>query len=127
MSKSNFHKKLGQAHWSDDEHTSRTKEDNFYNDDFLDAPSTGKKKKHKKNGKKFNHKHNYVEVICLYKRDLLGRPCKSAIISKRCSICGKLDGWKHPTIKDPIKGFTRLMTADEIIKAYKDLEVFEYD
>lgn len=59
MSKSNFHKKLGQTHWSDNEHTSRAKEDNFYEDDFLDTPSTGKKKKHKKTRKKFDHKHNY--------------------------------------------------------------------
>lgn len=126
MPKSNFYKKLGQAGWSDNDHTPRSKEDDFYELDSANKSSTGKKRK-KKSVKKCNHKHQYVEVICLYKRDLLGRPCKTAILSRRCSICGKLDGWKHPTIRDPETGYTRMMTADEVLKYYKNLEVIEYE
>lgn len=45
---------------------------------------------------------------------------------KRCPICGKIDSWKHPTVKDRDSYFSRMMTLDKILKTYKDLEVVEF-
>lgn len=89
MSKSNYHKKIGRQGWNDDEHTSRSDIDAFYDEDMLESSSTGKKKSKKKSSKRSNHKHKYVEVIGIFNTDILGRPNKDGVILKRCSICGK--------------------------------------
>lgn len=94
---------------------------------LLDKPSTGKKRSKRKPSKKSKHKHDYVDVICVYKTDVFGQPHKYAVLRKKCSICGKLDGWIHPTIKDPISCGSRMMTYEEIMKTYKGLEIIEYD
>jgi hypothetical protein len=126
MSKSNYHKKLGQQGWNYDGHTERALEDDFYDDDMKQKPSTGKKKSKKPTPKKCDHKHKYEDVVCLYHTDILGRPCKDVYLSTRCSICGKLNGWKHPTIYDPKIHRKRMMTNEEILKEYKDLPLVEY-
>lgn len=126
MSKSNYHKKIGRQGWNDDEHTRRSDIDAFYDEDMLESSSTGKKRSKKKSKKKSDHKHKYVEVIGIFNTDILGRPHRSGVLMKRCSICGKIDGWKHPTIKDSDSYFSRMMTLDEILKTYKDLEVVEF-
>lgn len=43
MSKSNYHKKIGRQGWNDDEHTSRSDIDAFYDEDMLESSSTGKR------------------------------------------------------------------------------------
>ena len=55
MSKSNYYKKLGQCGWNDENHTSRSLEDDFYEDDMKQKPSTGKKKSKKQAPKKCDH------------------------------------------------------------------------
>lgn len=127
MSKSNYHKKLGRAGWSSEEHTERSMIDEFYDFDCKDSPSSGKKRsKKKQSGKKYDHKHKFEKVICIFNTDLLGRPCRSAVIGKRCSICGKLDGWEHPITKDEGSKWYRQLTYDEVLKLYKDLPVVQY-
>ena len=126
MSKSNYHKKIGRHGWSDNEHTSRAEIDDFYDEDMLESSSTGKKKAKKKSKKKTDHKHKYVDIVGIFNTDLLGRKCRSGVLMKRCSICGKINGWKHPTIKDSDSYYSRMMTLDEILKTYKDLEVVEF-
>lgn len=127
MSKSNYHKKIGRQGWNDDEHTSRSDIDAFYDEDMLESSSTGKKKSKKKSSKRSNHKHKYVEVIGIFNTDILGRPNKDGVILKRCSICGKINGWKHPTVKeDNSSYFSRMMTLDEVLETYKDLEIVEF-
>ena len=126
MSKSNYHKKLGNQGWNYEGHTERAIEDDFYDDDMKQKPSTGKKKSKKQTHKKCDHKHKYEEVVCLYHTDVLGRSIPSANLSKRCSICGKLDGWKHPSIYDSSMHRNRRMTTEEILKEYKDLPLIEY-
>lgn len=127
MSKSNFHKKLGNRGWNCDERTERAIEDDFYDEDMKQKPSTGKKKSNKKShGKKIDHKHKYEQVVCVYNSDILGRPNRSAVLGKRCSVCGKLDGWDHPMIYDSKVGHYRPMTVDEILKHYSTLQVVEY-
>ena len=127
MSKSNYYKKVGRASWNDEEHTSRAELDNFYDLDTMNLSSTGKKKANKKAKKKCDHKHKYVDVIGLYNTDLLGRKNKTVVLLKRCSICGRISEWKHPTIRDANSPFSRYMTLDEILKVYGDLEIIEYD
>lgn len=127
MFKSNLHKKIGQSGWSEEEHTSRTKEESFGEEFSLEKPSTGKKKSKRKPPKKCKHKHNYVDVICVYRNDIFGKPCKHAVLRRRCTICGKLEGWIHPSIKDPISCGTRMMTYEEILRIYADLQVIKYD
>lgn len=126
MSKSNYYKKLGQHGWNYEGHTERSIEDDFYDDDMKQKPSTGKKQSKKKTPKKCDHKHKYEEVVCLYYRDVFGRSRKSANLSMRCSICGRLNGWKHPTIYDPDIKRNRIMTTEEILKEYKHLPLIEY-
>ena len=128
MSKSNYYKKLGQQGWNYDGHTERALEDDFYDNDMKQKPSTGNKKsKEKQHGKKFDHKHKYHKVICVFKRDILGRDNRSAVLANRCSICGKLDSWDHPIKYDGKLRHNRILTYDEIMKEFKDLPVYEYD
>ena len=128
MSKSNYHKKLGRAGWIDNEHTSRSKESNFYDEDYsLEKPSTGKKKKKHPAPKKCNHKHEYEEVICTYEINILGQHKPEAVIRDRCTICGEMKGWKHPTIKDSEHYFSRSMTYEEILKNFPNLTILEMD
>ena len=122
MSKSNYHKKIG----NDSEHTSRAEIDDFYDEDMLESSSMGKKKAKKKSKKKTDHKHKYVDIIGIFNTDMLGRKCRSGVLMKRCSICGKINGWIHPTIKDSDSYYSRMMTLDEILKTYKDLEIVEF-
>ena len=126
MSKSNCHKKIGRAGWNDEEHTSRSEINDFYDDDMLESPSNGKKKSKKKQSKKSDHKHRYEEVIGIFNTDILGRPNKSAVIMKRCPICGKIDSWKHPTTRDANSNFSRYMTIEEVKRYYSTLEVVEF-
>ena len=126
MSKSNYHKKIGRQGWNDDEHTRRSDIDAFYDEDMLESSSTGKKRSKKKSKKKSDHKHKYVEVIGIFNTDILGRPHRSGVLMKRCSICGKIDGWKHPVIEDKETHRNRQMTYDEIMKVYGNLDVVEY-
>ena len=126
MSKSNYHKKLGRAGWIDKEHTSRSKESNFYDEDYsLEKPSTGKKKKKKLAPKKIDHKHEYVDVIYEYTWNIGGKTEPIGVLRKKCIICGKLDGWIHPTIKDKETGRKRNMTLAEIKKNYPFAEVLK--
>jgi len=126
MSKSNYHKKIGRHGWSDNEHTPRAEIDDFYDEDMLESSSMGKKKAKKKSKKKTDHKHKYVDIIGIFNTDMLGRKCRSGVLMKRCSICGKINGWIHPTIKDSDSYYSRMMTLDEILKTYKDLEIVEF-
>ena len=126
MSKSNYHKKIGRQGWNDDEHTRRSDIDAFYDEDMLESSSTGKKRSKKKSKKKSDHKHKYVEVIGIFNTDILGRPHRSGVLMKRCSICGKIDGWKHPVIEDKETHRNRQMTFDEVMKVYGNLDVVEY-
>ena len=126
MSKSNYYKKLGRTGWVDNGHTSRSKETNFYDEDYsLEKPSTGKKKKKHSTPKKIDHKHEYVEVIYQYSYNFGGNQVPMAVIRKKCSICGKLAGWIHPSIKDKETGRIRSMTFEEIKKNYPFAEVLK--
>ena len=127
MSKSNLYKKIGQAGWSEEDHTPRKQTESFYDYDSLDKASTGKKISKRKTPKKTKHKHDYEQVICVYKNDVFGRSCKEAVLRKKCKICGKLDGWIHPTVKDPISCGSRWMTFEETMNIYHGLEVINYD
>ena len=126
MSKSNIHKKVGRQGWIEEEHTTRSELDNYYDEADTDSPSTGKKRSKRKSKKKCDHKHKYSDIIGIFNTDILGRPHRSAVLMKRCSICGKIDGWKHPVIEDKETHRNRQMTYDEIMKVYGNLDVVEY-
>lgn len=72
-----------------------------------------------KSCKKSKHKHVYKD--CVFYPDNLG--LENASIGTYCSICGKIGSVKHPTIKSDI-GY-RVLTADEVLKEYEGLPVFE--
>lgn len=96
----------------------RQKLDDFYTSD---AASTGKLRGRKRGGKKSNHKHIYEDVILVFTNGKY-LPCKG----QRCTICAKIDfiGFFH---KRNERGYTTLMTKDEVIAAHPDMPIVEGD
>ena len=86
--------------------------------EFLEEKETPYKKKKKKSVKKSNHKHQYQE--CLIKWD------NHYHAGERCFVCGKIGDLKFFETIPYREGISRLLTQEEILEKYKNLECFDY-
>lgn len=76
--------------------------------------------------KKSKHKHIYEECIILDTNDKHWRYDKhfpKPLLATYCTVCGKVDNWKIPTVK--IKGGYLMMSDTEVEEQYSHLPHFE--
>jgi hypothetical protein len=110
-----------------DDSSNRGKIDDFYAD--LEKPSTcTKKSATKKKKKKSDHKHQFEEVLLQvsYRYPLTGKVTKNLHLGKRCSICSMIKETSWFITEKCSDGSSRILTYDEIINKYPDLEIVDY-
>lgn len=96
---------------------------NFIDSDYYDKeiPKYRKKRK-KKNVKKSDHKHQYIDV-------LIRRKNKESFWyshGKVCKVCGRIGEERYfETEEVEGKGYFRCLTQEELLEKYKDLPIFE--
>lgn len=100
-------------------HNEYTSEDTIKRMEKCDIPKYKKKTKSNtsKAKEKTKHKHEYKD--CLFINN--GR----AYMGTYCNICGKIYNWRLPVVTVEEAGHRRMMTNEEVLEEYKNLEKIE--
>lgn len=67
---------------------------------------------------KSNHKHDKKECLLIKNA--------TPYLASYCTICGKINNWKMPTIKIETGGY-RMLNSQEVFAMYSELEQFKVD
>lgn len=88
-----------------------------------DEKTKYRKKSSKKGKKRANHKHEYEEVLIRNYPYAFHKVC----LMNRCKVCGNLRAKEILMINPVEDGYSTMMTNEEILEKYKDLEIFDYE